>query len=164
MYEMVREFGQESPGCRDSAIQRFRGRGRGRSKPRKVAQSAVRATAKTGSQASRSKIRDLAATFTSAPGVGGINAPITFGKPSTSPSAAAPTTPPAGPDATSLIACPFAFAVDRMLGQQEVVVRPLEDPLVRVPGVSGSTDLGDGKPTLVLDLVALSSMLSEAAA
>jgi two-component system chemotaxis sensor kinase CheA len=59
---------------------------------------------------------------------------------------------------------PFAFAVDRMLGQQEVVVRPLEDPLVRVPGVSGSTDLGDGKPTLVLDLVALSSMLSEAAA
>ena len=37
---------------------------------------------------------------------------ITFGKPSTCPSAAAPTTPPAGPDATSLIACPFAFAVD----------------------------------------------------
>src|SRR3954454_10839398 len=37
---------------------------------------------------------------------------ITLGKPSTCPSAAAPTTPPAGPDATSLIACPFAFAVD----------------------------------------------------
>jgi hypothetical protein len=37
---------------------------------------------------------------------------ITFGKPSACPSAAAPTTPPAGPDATSLIACPFAFAVD----------------------------------------------------
>jgi hypothetical protein len=48
--------------------------------------------------------------------------------------------------------------------QQEVVVRPLEDPLVRVVGVSGSTDLGDGRPTLVLDLVALSSSLSEAAA
>src|SRR5205085_5185500 len=51
---------------------------------------------------------------------------------------------------------PVGFAVDRMLGQQEVVVRPLEDALVRVPGVSGATDLGDGRPTLVLDLVALS--------
>lgn len=47
------------------------------------------------------------------------------------------------------------FAVHRMLGQQEVVVRPLEDPLLRVPGISGATDLGDGKPTLVLDLAAL---------
>lgn len=54
---------------------------------------------------------------------------------------------------------PFAFAVDRMMGQQEIVVRPLEDPLVRVTGVPGVTDLGDGKPTLVLDLVALSGAL-----
>jgi len=53
-----------------------------------------------------------------------------------------------------------AFAVDRMLGQQEVVVRPLNDVLVRAPGVSGATDLGDGRPTLVLDLVALSASLS----
>ncbi len=50
---------------------------------------------------------------------------------------------------------PVAFAVDRLLGQQEIVLRPLEDPLVRVPGVSGATDLGDGQPTLVLDLAAL---------
>jgi two-component system chemotaxis sensor kinase CheA len=57
---------------------------------------------------------------------------------------------------------PFAFAVHRMLGQQEVVVRPLEDPLVKVPGVSGSTDLGDGRATLVLDLWALSAQLGEA--
>lgn len=49
----------------------------------------------------------------------------------------------------------FALGVDRMLGQQEVVVRPLEDPLVKVGGISGATDLGDGKPTLVLDLVGL---------
>jgi two-component system chemotaxis sensor kinase CheA len=47
---------------------------------------------------------------------------------------------------------PLAFAVDRMLGRHEVVVRPIDDPLVRVPGVSGATDLGDGRPTLVLDL------------
>ena len=47
---------------------------------------------------------------------------------------------------------PYAFVVDRMLGQQEVVVRPLEDPLVKSIGVSGATDLGDGRPILVLDL------------
>jgi two-component system chemotaxis sensor kinase CheA len=49
----------------------------------------------------------------------------------------------------------FAFQVDAMLGQQDVVVRPLADPLVEVEGVSGSTDLGDGCPTLVLDLPGL---------
>jgi two-component system, chemotaxis family, sensor kinase CheA len=52
---------------------------------------------------------------------------------------------------------PMAFAVERLIGQQEVVVRPLEDPLVRVPGVTGATDLGDGRPTLVLDLYTLAS-------
>lgn len=67
----------------------------------------------------------------------------------------------AGPGGKALVVrrggAPFAFAVDRMLGQQEVVLRPLEDPLVRVRGVAGTTDLGDGLPTLVLDLVALSA-------
>lgn len=55
---------------------------------------------------------------------------------------------------------PVAFGVDRMLGQQEIVIRPVDDLLIRVPGVSGATDLGDGKPTLVLDLVQLSASLS----
>ncbi len=55
---------------------------------------------------------------------------------------------------------PVAFAVDRMLGQQEVVIRPINDVLARAPGVSGATDLGDGRPTLVLDLVALSASLA----
>ncbi len=50
---------------------------------------------------------------------------------------------------------PVAFAVDRLMGQQEIVLRPLEDPLVKVPGVAGATDLGDGQPTLVLDLSGL---------
>jgi two-component system, chemotaxis family, sensor kinase CheA len=58
----------------------------------------------------------------------------------------------------------FAFEVDRMLGQQEVVVRPLADPLVAVPGVAGTTDLGDGRPTLVLDLGALTQSLPRRAA
>lgn len=50
---------------------------------------------------------------------------------------------------------PVAFALDRVLTQQETVVRPLVDPLVQVAGIAGSTDLGDGRPTLVLDLVAM---------
>ncbi len=58
---------------------------------------------------------------------------------------------------------PYAFLVDRVLGHQEVVVRPVLDPLVRVTGVTGSTDLGDGRPVLVVDLVALSASLVTAA-
>jgi two-component system chemotaxis sensor kinase CheA len=54
----------------------------------------------------------------------------------------------------------FAFGVDRVLGQQEIVIRPLADPLVKVSGVTGATDLGDRKPTLVLDLVGLVDALS----
>ena len=59
---------------------------------------------------------------------------------------------------------PVAFAVDRMLGRHEVVVRPIDDPLVDVPGISGATDLGDGRPTLVLDLGELALMSREGAA
>jgi two-component system, chemotaxis family, sensor kinase CheA len=57
-----------------------------------------------------------------------------------------------------------AFGVDRMIGRTEVVVRPLSDPLVRVRGVAGATDLGDGRPTLVLDLVAIAQGLGAHAA
>ncbi|HMJ50888.1 MAG TPA: chemotaxis protein CheW [Polyangiaceae bacterium] len=57
-----------------------------------------------------------------------------------------------------------AFEVDQLYGQHEVVVRPLEDPLVSVFGVAGSTDLGDGRPVLVLDLMALGARaIAEAA-
>ena len=54
---------------------------------------------------------------------------------------------------------PIAFVIDRILGQQETVVRPLADPLVTVIGVTGSTDLGDGRATLVLDLLGLCAKL-----
>jgi two-component system chemotaxis sensor kinase CheA len=46
----------------------------------------------------------------------------------------------------------IGFTVDRLLGRQEVVVRAIDDPLANVPGIAGATDLGDGRPTLVLDL------------
>jgi two-component system chemotaxis sensor kinase CheA len=45
----------------------------------------------------------------------------------------------------------IGIAVDRIIGQREIVVRTLADPLVRVDGVSGATDLGDGRVVLILD-------------
>jgi two-component system chemotaxis sensor kinase CheA len=54
---------------------------------------------------------------------------------------------------------PIAFGIQRVATQQEAVVRPLVDPLVQAPGVAGATDLGDGKATLVLDLIELGSFL-----
>ena len=48
-----------------------------------------------------------------------------------------------------------AVAVDRVLGLREVVVRRLSDPLVQVPGLAGATELGDGRPVLILDPVGL---------
>jgi two-component system chemotaxis sensor kinase CheA len=50
-----------------------------------------------------------------------------------------------------------ALVVDRVIGQQEAIVRPLVDPLARVPGFTGATELGDGRPTLVLDVGALTA-------
>jgi len=47
------------------------------------------------------------------------------------------------------------LVVDRVHGQREVVVRPMRDPLLRVPGISGATELGDGRPVLILDPTAL---------
>jgi two-component system chemotaxis sensor kinase CheA len=49
----------------------------------------------------------------------------------------------------------FALAADRVLGLREVVVRRLADPLVQVPGVAGATELGDGRPVLILDAAGL---------
>ncbi len=45
--------------------------------------------------------------------------------------------------------------VDRILGQREIVVRATVDPLIQVDGVSGATDLGDGRAVLILDVHAV---------
>lgn len=47
-------------------------------------------------------------------------------------------------------------AVDRVLGQREVVVRAITDPLIQVDGIGGATELGDGRVVLILDAAALS--------
>jgi two-component system chemotaxis sensor kinase CheA len=47
---------------------------------------------------------------------------------------------------------------DRIVGQREIVVRAIADPLIRVDGVSGATDLGDGHAVLILDTAAIARM------
>lgn len=47
------------------------------------------------------------------------------------------------------------LVVDRVIAHREVVVRPMGDPLLRVPGIAGATELGDGRPVLILDPSAL---------
>jgi two-component system chemotaxis sensor kinase CheA len=47
------------------------------------------------------------------------------------------------------------IAVDRILGQREIVVRAINDPLIQVEGIAGATELGDGRVVLILDAAAL---------
>jgi two-component system, chemotaxis family, sensor kinase CheA len=50
-----------------------------------------------------------------------------------------------------------ALMVERLIGLREVVVRPINDPLITSPGVTGATELGNGRVILILnpsDLVA----------
>jgi two-component system chemotaxis sensor kinase CheA len=45
-----------------------------------------------------------------------------------------------------------ALMVDRLVGQQQLVVKSLESNLHSVPGVAGATILGDGRVSLILDV------------
>ena len=53
------------------------------------------------------------------------------------------------------VEAPVGIAVDRVVGQREIVVRTLTDELVKVPGIAGATQLGDGQVALILDMAAL---------
>jgi two-component system chemotaxis sensor kinase CheA len=59
----------------------------------------------------------------------------------------------------SLIVCDVGttpvFSVDRIVGQQEIFVRPLRSPLSHLKGVSGATITGDGRVLFVADVGAL---------
>jgi chemotaxis protein histidine kinase CheA len=47
------------------------------------------------------------------------------------------------------------LGVDELVGQQEVVIKPLSEYLTDQPGFSGATILGDGSIALILDLPAM---------
>jgi two-component system chemotaxis sensor kinase CheA len=49
---------------------------------------------------------------------------------------------------------PVGIAVDRIIGQREIVVRAFTDRLVKVEGVAGATELGDGRVVLIVDIAA----------
>jgi two-component system chemotaxis sensor kinase CheA len=50
---------------------------------------------------------------------------------------------------------PVALGVDRLVGQEEVVLKALARPLDLVPGLAGVTILGNGQPVFILDVVRL---------
>ncbi len=57
-----------------------------------------------------------------------------------------------------------ALMVDKLVGQQQLVVKSLETNLHSVPGVAGATILGDGRVSLILDVTALTRTSARIAA
>ncbi len=49
----------------------------------------------------------------------------------------------------------IGLLVDRLEGQQDTVVKPIQGPIRVVHGIVGATELGDRDPVLVLDVSAL---------
>ena len=45
----------------------------------------------------------------------------------------------------------FGIVVDRLVGQKEIVIKPLGAYLKNIPGIAGSTILGDGRVIMILD-------------
>ncbi len=45
----------------------------------------------------------------------------------------------------------FGIEVDRLIGQKEIVIKPLGAYLKNIPGIAGSTILGDGRVIMILD-------------
>ena len=54
----------------------------------------------------------------------------------------------------------FGLAVDSLMGEEELVIKALEDKLVNSPLVSGASILGDGTVVLILNVPAVVSFLS----
>ncbi len=49
------------------------------------------------------------------------------------------------------------LVVDELLGQQDVVIKPIGKALRQVPGIAGATELGDNRTVLLLDVATLVS-------
>jgi len=52
----------------------------------------------------------------------------------------------------------LGLVVDELVGQQQVVIKSLEENADPVEGISGATILGDGKVSLILDIAGLCKM------
>ncbi len=51
----------------------------------------------------------------------------------------------------------FGLLIDGLLGQQQVVIKSLEQHYKRVPGIAGATIMGDGNVAMILDVESLAS-------
>lgn len=60
--------------------------------------------------------------------------------------------------------CRFALVVDDLLGQQQVVIKSLEQHYKRVAGIAGATIMGDGSVALILDIESLPHLKTDASA
>ncbi|MDE6338677.1 MAG: chemotaxis protein CheW, partial [Muribaculaceae bacterium] len=49
----------------------------------------------------------------------------------------------------------ICLLVDKLIGKQEIVVKPIPDYIGKVKGLSGCTQLGDGSIALILDAAGL---------
>lgn len=55
----------------------------------------------------------------------------------------------------------FALQIDDLIGQQQVVIKSLEQHYRRVPGIAGATIMGDGSVALILDVESLSTLVTD---
>ncbi|MBN2547127.1 MAG: chemotaxis protein CheA [Spirochaetes bacterium] len=49
----------------------------------------------------------------------------------------------------------IALLVDSIVGEEDIVIKPLKDKYTNTPGISGATILGDGTVSLILDITQL---------
>jgi two-component system chemotaxis sensor kinase CheA len=49
----------------------------------------------------------------------------------------------------------FGLVVDSLMGEEELVIKPLEDQLIASPLISGASILGDGTVVMILNMAAL---------
>ncbi|MFT5276493.1 MAG: two-component system chemotaxis sensor kinase CheA [Glaciecola sp.] len=54
----------------------------------------------------------------------------------------------------------FGLLIDALEGQQQVVIKSLEQHYKRIPGVAGATIMGDGGVALILDIESIASVVS----
>ncbi len=56
------------------------------------------------------------------------------------------------------------LAVDRVIGEEEVVIKSIAENFANVPGIAGASILGDGRVSLILDIAGLVEIVSKKAA
>jgi two-component system chemotaxis sensor kinase CheA len=46
----------------------------------------------------------------------------------------------------------MGFMVDSLIGEEDVVIKPLRDQFTNSPGIAGASILGDGSVSLIIDV------------